>query len=49
MSIGPLNTLSSSYLQSVLSNVLQSSGSTTNTTGNSSNSAAVSSVAPQSR
>lgn len=46
--MGSINNLSSSYLQSVLSNVLQSSGLTTNTTGNSLNSAAVSSVAPQS-
>jgi hypothetical protein len=46
--MGSINNLSSSYLQSVLSNVLQSSGLTTNTTGNSVNSAAVSSVAPPS-
>jgi hypothetical protein len=46
--MGSINNLSSSYLQSVLSNVLQSSGLTTNTTGNSQSSAAVSSVAPQS-
>ena len=47
-SMGSINNLSSSYLQSVLNNVLQSSGLTTNTTGNSVNSAAVSSVALQS-
>src|ERR1035441_1747451 len=45
--MGSINNLSSSYLQSVLNNVLQSSGSTTSTAQNSASTTSASSVAPQ--